>query len=198
MKVCLNCLAEFRDDCERCSDCGGPLTVMREADKKILDKMKKPVKLITLKEEKEKQLLMMMLSEENIKYHAIEREFQTEDVYVESKRLESARAIAERLPYELAVIKELVETKARMIKPVLLITVKEGDGMDAMELMEFLGEHHIESFCEREKYYEASRLSGTIGIMGGDYAIYEHIFVDERNWEEAKAAAEKFFGTYLR
>lgn len=197
MKVCLNCLAEFRDGCERCSDCGGPLTVMGEADKKMLDKMKKPVKLITLEGEKERQLLMLMLSEENIRCHAVKGDLQSEDIYVEKKRLEAARSVAERLPYEIAEVKALTEAKARMIKPVLLITVKAGDGTDAVDLMEFLEERHIDSYCEREKYYEASRYSGTIGTMSGEYVIYEHIFVDERNFEEARAATEKFLGTFL-
>lgn len=200
MKLCLKCLTEYRDDCESCSDCGGPLTAMREAEVRMRNKMKHPIKLITLEDTKEKELLKALLSEQNIIYYALQgestdglEEHDTEDIYVEENRLEYALPIVDSFQRDLVSIREFAEAKARMIKPVLLFTLEVGEGVNGWDLVCFLEERNIQSCCETERYYEAGARTASYGSMCGGMVIKEHIFVDERYLEEAMGAAEEFF-----
>lgn len=167
-------------------------------------KMKQPVKLITVEGKKEKQLLKALLSEDNINYYAVRGEFRgieeedhPEDIYVEEKRLEDAGIIIENFQCDLNSIREFAEAKAHMIKPILLITLEEGMGIDRYELSDLLEAHHIQSGCETERYYEAGAGTVISGRMSGRMVFKQHIFVDEMYQEQAKIVLEEFFAKQI-
>lgn len=133
-------------------------------------KMKHLVKLITLEDTKEKELLKSLLLEANIIFYAVEREVSggraeqtTEDIYVNENRLEDA-----------------------------LITVDRFQ-CDLNHIREFLEERKIQSCIEADRYYEAGLKTASNGSMCGSWVFKEHVYVDEIHLDEAIKAAEVFF-----
>lgn len=199
MKFCLKCLTEYIDDCEYCSDCGGSLLPMSKAEGRMHRKMKHPVKLITLEDRKEKELLKALLSEQNITFYAVEKEDSTsreetttEDIYVEENKLQHALLTVDSFQGDLKNIREFLEVKARMITPTRFITLEVGEGADACDLVCFLEERSILSCFETERYYEASVKTAAIGSISGRMVIKEHVYVDAMYREEAIKAATEF------
>lgn len=200
MMFCFNCLIEYMDGREYCTDCGGSLSPMSKAESEMRMKMKNPVKLITLEDTKEKELLKALLSEANITCYTVEREapggrteHPTEDIYVKENRLEDALLIVDGFQCDLNQIRRFLEVKAHMIKPVLLITLEAGEGVDAWDLVFCLEKRKIQSCFETERYYEASLITVTNSSMCGGWVYKAHVYVDKVHLDEAIKATEEFF-----
>lgn len=197
MKVCLNCLTEYRDECEYCHDCGKTLSILSESHIKMLKKLKNPVALITLEDRKERALLKDLLTFYNIVFCSVETDeigaaYGLETLYVEKNRLDIANPVINEFQADLSLIRENADQKAKMIKPVLLITVNDSMGIDAWDLLCFLEEHSITGYFERERTFGMGSRVALNGIMDGRIFIEEFVYVDEMYWDEAKMLLAKF------
>lgn len=197
MKICLNCIVEYRDECDNCYDCGRPLTVLNESQKRMLEKLKNPALLITLDDGKEREFLKELLEYNNITFYAVEAgatgtESGSELFYVEKSRLDIAKPVIEEFQYDMNIIKENAEKKAGMIKPVLLITVSAGTDMDVSSLLYFLDEHHIAGYFEMEKWFQAGSRVAFTGIMDGRDFTKKFVYVEEMYYEEAQMLLSEF------
>ena len=210
MKYCTRCKMEYRDEQELCADCGGALLTVDEEFVRQVRHMKRPVKLITLDQEPEKELLKGLLREQNITvvqtpstgtaedgqgYVGTWSVFggKAEDFYVEERRLEIARTVVRDFQMEAAQLREFREAKALMIKPAFLLTTDYAAG----DLQFMLEEAGIRSYYETERIYEPGQATSTTGMMTGGLVIRNHFYVDECDLERANEVAKRCMEEYL-
>lgn len=200
MKVCLNCFTIFDDAAEGCSVCGGKLGVMSRSMTKMRDKLKHPIWLAAVENFEQKERLDALLSDCYTTSYGVwddhlwgsEEEAHPINIYVEQKRVELARAALEEFQSDLEASKECARARSLMIKPALVIILDREQGIDAAELVSCLEEHHISSYCETEKIYEASKYTAILGRISGHTVIKDRIFVEEVHFNEAKEAIDEF------
>lgn len=174
--------------------------MMSHSMTKMRDKLKHPIWLAAVENFEEKERLDALLSDCYTTSYGVwddhlwesEEEAHPINIYVEQKRLELAQTALEEFQSDLEASKECARARSLMVKPVLAITLDRERGIDAGELVCFLEEHHINSYCETEKIYEASKYTAILGRISGHTVIKDRIFVEEVHLNEAKEAIDKF------